>query len=523
VSDAEIAKTIKADRMFAGPAGAFEQTRLDEILRDNGYTEASYVREQRESLLRQEIAGAVNGAFRTPNVLLSALNTFSNETRKAEYFILPAPDVSQAPPPADDAVKSFYEMRRDAYRTPEYRKVNVLIASPAEIAKTLAVSDEAAKSLYDKTAAERFSTPEKRDVSLLSFTAKDAAEKAASRIASGESFDAVAKDSGGVSADLGVTTKPAMFDKAVAEAAFALPQPGVTAPAQGQFGWVLARVAKIEPGSVKRFDEVKDQIKTELAQNQAKGEAQKLHDRIEDLRSQGKTLAQAAETVGLQTQTTVTDAAGAAKGENGQAGAPIPALAAAPELLKAIFASDVGVDNDSVSRKDGGFSWFEISAVEPPRQLPLDEVKAAVTKSLQEGTAQRDLAAKANELARKIEAGTGVAEAAAANGAQVQTAEDVRRAGAPNLSEAAAIQIFGTPVGGAGVAIAGQGGRMVFKVTGAATPPLDPKDPALAKILPQLQASVADDMFGQYISGLENQLGTKINQTALRAATGSEQ
>ncbi len=94
---------------------------------------------------------------------------------------------------------------------------------------------------------------------------------------------------------------------------------------------------------------------------------QKLHDKIEDLRASGKTLAQAAQELGLQIQTYDTDAAGASKGANGQAGAPIPALVAAPELVKAIFASDVGVDNDSVSRKDGGFSWFEIAAIDPSR------------------------------------------------------------------------------------------------------------------------------------------------------------
>ncbi len=525
VSDAEVAKAIRADRTFVGPSGAFEQARLDEILRENGYTEASYVREQREMALRQDIAGAVTGGFKAPLVVLSALNTYTNEARKAEYFVLPAPDVSQAAVPSDDAIKSFYEMRQDAYRTPEYRKVTVLIASPVEIAKTLPISDDAARQVYDKTAEQRFSVPEKRSVSLLSFAGKENADKASQRLAAGASFDAVAADKefGGVLADLGDTTKAAMFDKAVAEAAFALPQPGVTAPAQGQFGWVLARVAKIEPGSVKSFDEVKDQIKTELAQTQARGEAQKLHDRIEDLRSAGKTLAQAAETLGLQTRSYVTDAAGATKGESGQPGAPIPALAAAPELLKAIFASDVGVDNDSVSRKDGGFSWFEISAVEPPRLPSLDDVKPAVTKALQEGTAQRDLAAKANDLARKIESGASVAEVAAANGVQPQKAEAVHRAGAPGLSEAAVAQIFGTPVGGAGVAIAGQGGRLVFKVTDAATPPLDLKDPNLAKLLPQLEGSMADDVFAEYVSGLENQLGTKVNQRALAAATGSEQ
>ena len=290
---------------------------MDELLRDNGYNEASYVREQRQGSLRQEIGVAVTGALKTPDVMLSAINTFTNETRKADYFILPAPDASQAAAPAEDAIQSFYDLRKDNYRTPEIRKVSVLVAAPAEIAKSLAVSDEAARQVYDRDVTQRFSAPEKRAVSQMTFPNREAAEKAAQRIAAGESFEAVASGTGGVVADLGIGVKAAIFDKAVAEAAFALPQPGVTAPINGQFGWVLARVAKIEPGHMKSFDEVKGQIKAEIAQSQAKTETQKLHDKIEDLRASGKTLAQAAQELGLQTQSYETDAAGAGKGVNG--------------------------------------------------------------------------------------------------------------------------------------------------------------------------------------------------------------
>ncbi len=323
-------------------------------------------------------------------------------------------------------------------------------------------------------------------------------------------------------ADIGATTKASMYDKDVAEAAFALPQAGVTKPIPGKFGFVLARVSNIEPGATKSFDSVKDQIKAELAQSQAKGETQNLHDKIEDLRSAGKTLAQAAEALGLQTQSVVTDASGAGQGAAGQPGAPIASLAAMPELVKAIFASDVGVDNEAVARKDGGFAWFEIGAVEPSRQLPLDEVRPQAVRALQESEAQKQLAAKANELARKIDSGESLAALAAANGVAVQQAPDVKRSKAPNLPPAAVQQIFGTPVGGAGVALADNGGRLVFKVLDATTPPLDMKDPVIAGLIPQLNSSLADDLFSQYVSGLQTQLGVQVNQAALRSVGGQE-
>jgi peptidyl-prolyl cis-trans isomerase D len=524
ISDAEIAKVIKAEKMFVGTDGNFDQTRFDQILRDNGYSEASYMREQRQTALRTQIAAAITGGVKAPGALLSAVNTFANETRKVDFFVLPAPDLASAAVPADDAVKAYYDLRKDSYRSPEYRKATIMIVTPAEVAKSVQISDDAAKKTYDQVAAQRFVTPEKRAIAQLTFPTEEAAAKARARIEAGESFDAVAADrnAGGVLADIGSTTRASMFDKAVADAAFALPAPGVTKPVPGKFGAVIARVSQIDPGSTRPFDEVKGQIKDELAQAQAKGDAQQLHDKIEDLRASGKSLAQVAEALGLATQTYIVDASGAAKGEAGQPGAPVAALAGAPELVKAIFASDVGVDNEAVSRKDGGFGWFEVNAVEPSRQLPLEEIKPQVVKALQESEAQKQLAAKANELARKIDGGESLASVAAANGVAVQQAQNIKRSGGSGLAPAAVQQIFGTPVGGAGVALADQNGRIVFKVLDAATPPLDLKDKTLAGLLPQLESGLADDLFSQYVSGLQSQLGVHVNQTALRAIGGQE-
>src|SRR4051794_33547029 len=47
MSDADIAKGILNDPTFAGPTGKFDTTKFQELLRDNGYNEQTFVREQR--------------------------------------------------------------------------------------------------------------------------------------------------------------------------------------------------------------------------------------------------------------------------------------------------------------------------------------------------------------------------------------------------------------------------------------------------------------------------------------------
>ncbi len=523
LSDADIAGMVRADKAFSGPAG-FDQARMDALLRDNGYTETSFIREQRQLALRKQIGAALTGGLKAPEALLAAVNIYSNQSRTADYFVLPAPDLSKAPPPSDAAVTAWYDLHKDIYRSPEYRAVNTLVVTPDAVAKTISIGDDEARKIYDRDAARLYSKPEKRALALLTFVNAADAAKARARIDAGESFDKVAADksAGGVLADIGETTEAAMFDPAVAGAAFALKQPGVTQPIAGKFGTVLAKVSRIAPGATKSFDEVKDQIKAQLASARARDAIQKLHDKIEDQRAAGKNLTDAAKAVGLTPQVYVTDASGAGKGEVGQPGAPIPALAGDPDLLKAIFASDVGVDNDSVSRRDGGYDWFEINSVQPSRQLPVAEVRPQILKAMRNNEGQKQVAANANQLARQIDAGQSPDQIAAANGAVLAHSPPIRRSGAPGLSPAAVEQIFGTPVGGAGVALSGAGGRIVFKVTDATTPPLDMENPGVKQIAPQLKSALGDDLFTQYVSGLQSQLGLHVNQTAYAAIIGQQ-
>ena len=118
LSDAEIARIIKADKIFAGPTGAFDQARMNEILRDNGYTETSYIREQRQ------LAAAPADRRRRDRRAQDA----RRPARRRQHFhqrdpqgglFRPAGARSlQGAAPADDAVQAYYDLRKDNYRTP---------------------------------------------------------------------------------------------------------------------------------------------------------------------------------------------------------------------------------------------------------------------------------------------------------------------------------------------------------------------------------------------------------------------
>ncbi len=405
MSDHDLAERIMLDDTFKGANGQFDRALFEERLRDAGLTESHFAAEQRATYLRQEMITALDNGLKTPNAMLELINRYYNETRAIDYFILPKSAAGAIPSPSDAELKAYYDARRDTYRTPEYRKISVLVVTPASLAeqlmKTQPISDADILKRYNDVKAARYTQPEHREIQQIVFPDEASANAASAKLAGGESFDALVaerkltpKD-----IDLGTVTKTDLVDKAVADAAFALPSGGVSKPVKTQFGWAILRVAKIVPQIVEPLFAVKAVIAEQLALARANGEINKIHDQIEDERADGKSVAEAAQGVGLAAHTIdAIDAQGL--GKNGK---PIADFGDSTELTKAVFASDIGVDNEPISTRDGGTIWFDVLGIEPARAQSFDEVKQKVAQAWAQDETAKRLAAKASDLVKKLE------------------------------------------------------------------------------------------------------------------------
>lgn len=517
MSDAEVARAISGDPAFKNASGQFDPMRFQEILRDNGFNERSFVQQQRAVYLRQEIAEAVAGKVAAPVTLLAAINRFQNETRSIDYFILPPSAAGEIPAPDDKALTTFFEDRRSTFAAPEFRKIVTLAVTPATQARAEDVSDADATKLYDEVKAARFTTPERRQVQQIVFPNEAEAQAAAQKIKDGGSFDAIIADRKLTAADvdLGLVKKADIGNKAVAEAAFALPEGGVSEPVKTQFGATLVHVTKIEPSQVKPFADVSPELKNEIARTRAKKQVRELHDKIEDARASGKSLTEAAKAVGLEARALD----GIDSSGRDRDGKPIAGLVAGPEMLKAAFASDVGVDNETVSTPDDGYVWFEVAGVDPARQRSLTEVRDKVIAAWREEEILRKLAEKSAGLVKQLQDGADFAKLAAENGVEVRHNNAVKRAGGGDLPANAVIQIFDVPNGSAGSA-SSPAGRIVFKVLDDVVPAFDPDTPEAKQMAEQMNTALEQDILQQFVKKLESEAGVQINQAAFRAAVG---
>jgi peptidyl-prolyl cis-trans isomerase D len=518
ISDAEVAKRITQEPAFRGVNGQFDPNVFQQVIRQAGFSEQRFVAEQRRQTLRHQLSSAIGGEFTAPKTAAQLLDRYQNEERAIDYVVLDGNKFTDIPTTTPEQLTAYFDAHKAAFRAPEYRKLVVLTVSPEELARTVEVSDEDAKRTYD-IRLSRYTVPERRQVQQISFPNAEEADAASKRIADGLSFEALATERKltDKDLDLGTVTKAEMIDPAVADVAFGLAAGAVSAPVTGRFSTAIVRVVGIEPGSTRSFADVENEIKHDIAVDRAKGEVNKIRDKIEDEYAAGAKLEDIAKKLNLPFATIdAVDRAGRSPAEQ-----PVAGLPQGVDVLNDAFAADIAAENDPVAIPGGGFAWYEVAGITPSRERMLDEVKDRVAARWRDDEINKRLDAKTMEIVDKLKAGAPLAEVAAADQLMVETKFALKRQEAAILPPAVVGQIFRTPKDGVGSADGKTPyERIIFKVTDVKEPTFEAGGAAAKPLQDQLRTAYGDELLNQYVLKLETDLDTSINQAALNQAVG---
>jgi peptidyl-prolyl cis-trans isomerase D len=518
-SDNETRRLIFSDPNFKGTNGAFDPQRFEAAIRQYGYSEARYVADQRKVSLRRQIAGTISAGLEPPKVVIDVLSRFQNEQRSVEYVRLAAAQAGNIDPPSPETLAGYFDDHKIQFRAPEYRKIAFVAITPEEIGKWTEVSDDDAKKLFELR-KDTLGKPEKREVSQIVFPTVEEAAAARTRIESGTSFDDLAKERGlkPTDVELGAVSKAEMIDPDIAKAAFALNSGEISQPVQGKFGVALVKIGKIEPGVVVPYDIVAPSLKKEIAIERARKSVADLRDKMEDERGGGASVIEAAKKLGLNAVTVdAVDRSG--RRPDGQLTTDIPK---GLDVVTQAFGSDVGVDNDPISF-NGGFVWYDVLGITPSRERNLDEVKDQVEAKWREDQIASRLRTKATEMVQKLDQGGKLADEAAGAGLTVETAASFKReASLPRVPAGLIAAAFRTAQDGAGQTSGASDNQwIVFRVTDINVPPVDLASDEMKKVKEQLQRSLEDEEIAQYVTKLESDIGTTINEAAFAQVTGA--
>ena len=521
VSDAFLLDQIMQDPNFKDATGNFNPVAFQQALHNMGLTEQGFLASQRETNLRRQILTTVGKVVNAPEVLVDALNRYNGETRTLRYVLVSQEAAGPVGDPTEDDLKRYYDNHHAKFTQPEYRKAGVLAVTPETVKEEVNITDQDLHAAYEAS-KDTLGKPEKRHVQQIAFPDMAAATAAHDKIQSGTDFVQVAKDQGLTEADidLGMVTRSQLADPAVANAAFSLELNKVSEPVTGKLGTVvLLRVTEIDPGKTPTFDEAKADLEKKLLKERASGAIFALHDKIEDELAAGTKLSEVADKLKLNYQ--VIDQVDRTGRKPDGSTVTLPAQ---NQVLNAIFATDVGVENDPIDAKDEGVIWYEVLGIVPEQLKPFDKVKDEVAKDWRDDGERTKVAKYAQDLVNSLNGGKTLEDVAKDLNVEVLTSDPLKRDSmAVYILPAAVQQAFTLPEGGFGSAPSGIGeGRIVFKVDKVTPPaPVDEKD--AARLRSQIKFLIGDDIIAEYFAALENRYGVTVNQKALAKLLGTNE
>lgn len=508
VSDEAVMQALSANPTFRNELGQFDRYRLRQAITQAGYGEEQFIAMARRDLMRSQLITAVSGGMAPPQALVDSLFAHRAEKRVAALRSFTA-DQTPAPAATDDAtLKAYHDSHSQAFMAPEYRAFTALVMRPADVAQLVNITDKDLEDAYAQRAHD-FVVPETRTLRQIVVADQEKAQAAVALAKDGKDLDAIAKELATSVADLGAMDRQTVagLSADLAEAAFALRQPGLTAPVQTPFGWHVVAVGAITPGKERPLAEVRDQLREDVLHERAIDRLYELANKIEDALAGGKSLDEAGQMFGLKPLKV------AAADIDGKApdGKPVDGIPASPTFRKTVFDTAEGSDSRTTELEDnGGFFVAHVDKVTPPAVRPFETVKDEVAKAW---TAEQRLAEarhRAEQALATLKDGKPV------EGVEAKTSEPFTRAPAATSGIAA-------PVAAAAFKLQPGESDMVTTPEGAVVVTLSQVIAAdataeaalLAQIRQQLTQQMAGDVIDEMVASLRQRYGVKVNRSVI--------
>jgi peptidyl-prolyl cis-trans isomerase D len=433
VSQAELQAEIARVPAFQNDQGKFDYELYKEKLKSVGLSPENFENDQKRDLLYEKmVLYSILPVYVTAPEVRSIYN-FSQEKAVVDYLSFPAREFAAQVNVADDKVKEVYEASKDKYKRPAQAKIEYLEISPAALADPKQVSDQEAKTYYDAN-PDKFKHPDMVKANhllvLLAQDAKDedvkAAEKRladlAGRLRKGEGLDKVLASTGQpavTGGDLGWFAKGTMVPE-FEQAAFTLKKGEVSATVRTQYGVHVIQVVDKKPEGVTAFDEAKEDIKREMAEDKAAETLGKTVDGMLEELIGGADIAKLAQSKGLTSKTS----------EFFSRQRPPLDLNLTPESLGLIFSQQPGKAVPQAMASGDGFVLAKVVEVKPEYVPSLEEVAKTVSADILADESLKLAESKSKEVAALIATPEGQAKVEQEYKGKFKTSEPFGRQGA---------------------------------------------------------------------------------------------
>lgn len=517
VPDSAVRDFVFEIQGFRGMDGRFSQAVFQNFLRTNDLTEQGFLALVRADLARQQIAMAVRSGATGPDALAKPLLRWLEERRSITLVTLPIAAAPEPPAPTEAQLQRFHENNPERFSSPEYREATVAVLTADLLSREVEVGESEIAATYDARRAQ-YETPERRSLAQALVPDEAKAREISAAWTAGAEFEAVAAQAqaaGGQALELGLVDRAGLPVPELAEAAFTAPESTVTAPVRSPFGWHVLKVEKVEPGQSRSLDELRDQIRRDLAQEKAADIAFERANKVEDALAGGATLEEVAKQYGLGLASFRADANGLDP-EGRPIELPVIEASRAP-LLKAVFATERGAA-PRLQETEAGFVAVEVKDVTPPALRPFESVEPAVRAAWEQDARRRMQEERAAALLAAAKGGKPLAEAAQEAGLGSREVGAVGRnpqgaGAAPPELLAPLFELKARDT----TMVPTRDGFAVAQVLEITPGNPDADEPALDRLRREVERSVAQDLEVQFMAALRARSDVRVNPRMLES------
>lgn len=510
VGDAEVLSQLQQVQAFQGPSGTFERGAYEFALEQSNLRPADFEDDLRRTAARELLQQSVTGGLTLNKDYAEALYGFLGEQRSFRWAEL-TPEVLDGAnaAPTDAQLQSHYDDNAKSFETLEVRKLSYAWLTPDMLVDGITPTTEELQALYEEH-SEQYNQPERRIVERLSFADAQAADAAKAALDAGETtFEALVEDRGLTLEDVdqGEVSRDDL-DGPIADAVFALTEPGISAPVETSLGPALYRINAVLEARSTPFEDVRTELVAQAAADQARRAVLDKMEEIDDLLAGGATL----EELGKETDMTFAQLDFTTAITDGIAGYD--------SFREEVARLQDGDFPEVRELSDGGIFAVRLDEVVSPEVPALDAIRTDVAAAWDRAETGRRLTELATEMKAKLDAG----ETMEALGLEGHTETDRGRSefmeGTPI---ALLITTFELDETTATTSVASESGTILVKLLDVSSPDLgtDEAKIFLAQLSQQGSAGLAADVFELYGHAVQARHGLTLNQTALNAVHAS--
>ena len=436
----------------------------------------------KDYLTQQYIRAAAGSALTVPNILSQPWVNYLGEGRTVSFAQVTAATAPAPTEPTESEMQTWYDANKARFEQPERRRISILSYTPDDFLDRVALTDEQVRTEYQNRLKE-YSTPETRTIVEYTSENRNAVQAFIDLSVQGIPLDQALTQAPGLQRVVSTLKPEDATNEEYRTFLFSLPAGKVhSIPIQLEEGdpWKAVLIESVTPGIPTPFEEVAEKVRRDVAFPEAATLFENSGENFRDAAG-GQPLEDIGKEFGIPviTLAPIDAQARTSQGEQAQI------MTQNVDALRQLFTMNAG-EMTNVMEGENVRSMFRLDEIVAPFTLPLAEVKDRVRNAMMTERAIAARKAAADGMVAAVKAGTAFEKAAADAKLTALPALTVVRASNPPIDPAVVAAAFNLKAGEVGVVSGRDGNPWVARV--------DKIEPASPEVSAALRAQLGNDV-----------------------------